>query len=370
MQNQAQRKITETDLPKWAESMAPCLLDGPYKEEARTFIRAAISLENSTYGDLVRMMAAYQMSFFYRWLERESREDPIPLFKDFLLRSATSMQAAELVTPPICFGHASDNPEEDISKTATHYGNLFSQFDVNHYVEEPKTLLRQRLERNGYDTKLFGNWRALDAGCGNGRYTLAMKNLGMKEVVGVDISPINIDNAKQRLEDRKVESVEYIQANVLDIPLADDSFDFVFSNGVLHHTVDCAKGIKELVRLLKPGGCGYFKVMSNPGGIHWDSIEICRILLKDIPLDFCHNMFKLMNVPANLRYLYLDHMLVPINIRYTAAECEEMLKDAGAKNIRRLVRGADVDREERVEAGEPYMFEKYGECANRYYFEK
>lgn len=370
MQNALKENTPTHSLPDWAYQMAPCLADSPYIEEARHFIAAGLELEDNSYAGAAKMMVAYQIAFYYRWMERNSQDDPIPQFKDFLKRCTDFMIAAKNAEPPFVYPMKEENYGDAVAKTAKHYGDLFSEFDREYYIEEPKKLLGQRLERNGFDLSKFPEWTALDAGCGGGRYAVALKNLGMKKVHAIDISEINLNTAQKRKEEFGTQDVEFQQANVLDIPFEDNTFDFVFSNGVLHHTVDCAKGIKELVRVMKPGACGHLNLMCNPGGIHWDSIELCRILLKDLPVEFCHSFFRILNIPANLRYLYLDHMMVPINVRYTAKECEKMLEAAGAKNIRRLIRGADVDREERAYAGEKYIAEKYGECNNRFYFEK
>src|SRR5262249_34206619 len=45
-----------------------------------------------------------------------------------------------------------------------------------------------------------------------------------------------------------------IQADVLSLPFAPESFDCIYSIGVLHHTPDCEKALKNLPRYLKPGG--------------------------------------------------------------------------------------------------------------------
>ena len=77
--------------------------------------------------------------------------------------------------------------------------NFFSGFDESRYYEEPTKLLGQRLERNGFDLKWFKDKKVLDAGCGNGRYSYALKCFGDSEVVGVDLSEKNINDAKYRL---------------------------------------------------------------------------------------------------------------------------------------------------------------------------
>ena len=231
-------------------------------------------------------------------------------------------------------------------------------------------LLRQRLERNRYPMERMVTARCLDSGCGNGRYTVALSKLGAKEVWGVDFSEINVADATNRAQDVGLQGVYYKLGNVLELPFPDNHFDFVFSNGVLHHTRDPQLGLNELLRVLKPGGFGFYYVMPQAGGIHWDSVETCRVVMKDVDHSYAREVFRMLGVPPNLRFFFLDHVLVPINIRYSREQCEQMLSQAGATAIRRLGRGADIDRTERVWCGEPYAEVKYGDGEHRYYFEK
>ena len=89
----------------------------------------------------------------------------------------------------------------------------------------------------------------LDAGCGSGRYSQALQTLGSATVTGVDIGPNSIEFAERH--NRHRDTVEYATGSVLDLPFDDDSFEFGFSNGVLHHTTDTLKGLSELSRVLQ-----------------------------------------------------------------------------------------------------------------------
>jgi len=68
----------------------------------------------------------------------------------------------------------------------------------------------------------------------------------------LDASEEMLDVARQNL--KEYTHVEYHLAESLDLPLADQSMDVVFANMYLHHTADPLAAIKEMVRLLKPGG--------------------------------------------------------------------------------------------------------------------
>ena len=90
----------------------------------------------------------------------------------------------------------------------------------------------------------------LDTGCGSGRYAeIAAKNGA--EVIGIDLSD-SVDAARKNL--RQWSNVHLIQADLFSLPFAPETFDFIYSFGVLHHTPDCAAAFRQLPRLLKPGG--------------------------------------------------------------------------------------------------------------------
>ncbi len=362
---------THEHLPEWAYEVAPCLKDSPYADAARTYVAAALALEKSPSNDLLKIITSFNIVHAKRHVEEQPDIDPTPYFSDSLIANAKLLEAGAKADCGIVYDTQKKDPVNSRDeKTAHHYGNLFSAFSKEDYLEEPLLLLRQRLERNGYLLEKLPEWRALDAGCGNGRYTVAMRNLGFKSVEGIDLSQINIDDAKRRLAEIDVDGVNYQQASALELPFADGEFDFVFSNGVLHHTPDCAKGVNEVLRVLKPGSCGFLKLVGRPGGLHWDHCEILRAALHDIEHSAAREVYVQLGVPANLCYLFLDHVFAPINILYTREEVRKMLEDAGAINIKWLERGADFDLTERTYQGEPYADVKYADGEHRFYFEK
>ena len=95
----------------------------------------------------------------------------------------------------------------------------------------------------------------LDVGCGTGNRTMKVaKHLGVSRYIGVDHSRASLNIARQVAAEEEFDRFEAIEADVLQLPLADESFDVVMSQGVLHHTSDPLRGFKELVRVCRPGG--------------------------------------------------------------------------------------------------------------------
>lgn len=352
-----------------ARAMVSCLqTEKAYTTMAADFVPTSIALPDTTFAMTIKSAVCYDV-FHTTENILKGDEDPVRPFIRVLKDNTKLLESAAFGSKAFTDLHRPkyESVEED---TGSHYGNLFNEFDDDHYFNEALKLLRTRLERNGFDFEFPKGKRALDAGCGGGRYTVALKRLGFKEVVGLDYSKEGIAFAKDRLKASNMEGISFRCGTVLDLPFSDESFDFVFSNGVLHHTADMVKGIRELLRVLKVGGQGFLYLIESPGGIFWDVIEILRPMLKTVPYEFARGLFRLMGVPPNRRYYILDHIMVPINIRVRPKEVEEMLKEAGAVDLERLKRGADFDRVEQIYRNVPYHAVKFGVGENRYFFRK
>lgn len=90
--------------------------------------------------------------------------------------------------------------------------------------------------------------KIMDFGCGTATYTHYL-NRSYEEVVGVDISPSNIDIAKN-VDDQS----KYICADGLNLPFEDGHFDAVFVGQVLHHFLDLKDPLYEINRVLSDDG--------------------------------------------------------------------------------------------------------------------
>ena len=266
--------------------------------------------------------------------------------------------------------------DDDRKFTQSHYGNLFRAFSEYHYYEEPSELLGTRLKRNEIDLVNVSNKIALDDGCGGGRYTVALKKLGFAEVHGVDYRPINIETAKQRAEQKKLTGLQYFEGDVLHLPFADNTYDFVFCNGVIHHSRSIPDGLKEMIRVMKPGGMGWLYVINKPGGIHWDTVELLRHVMRPVSQEYARMVLRLMGIPDNRVFHILDHIMVPVNTLSSIEEIESMLHDNNIKEFRRLERGTDFDLTERLyqlkkaNHNDPEVMWKYGPGELRYLFKK
>jgi SAM-dependent methyltransferase len=100
----------------------------------------------------------------------------------------------------------------------------------------------------------------LDAGCGNGRYAKLANDWGAR-VVAVDISAA-VEIASTNLADRA--NVDVVQADLFKLPFRENTFDVVYSVGVLHHTPDAYGAFRAIQPLVRPGG--FFSVFLHGQG--------------------------------------------------------------------------------------------------------
>ena len=151
--------------------------------------------------------------------------------------------------------------DEGQAQTQSSFGFKWTKRDSFGSEGMQKELHGWLLDRYGFESgeemrEFFASrGRTLDAGCGAGFATSAWMKDGWNEHgaewVGADISDA-IDVARDRLG--AFGGTHFVQADVLHLPFGPESFDVVFSEGVLHHTPSTERALKSLVPLLRPGG--------------------------------------------------------------------------------------------------------------------
>ncbi|MDH5484003.1 MAG: methyltransferase domain-containing protein [Gammaproteobacteria bacterium] len=96
----------------------------------------------------------------------------------------------------------------------------------------------------------------LDLGCGAGADSCiaALQAGDSGKVIGIDCTPAMLAKARNNAALVSADNIEFYQADIADLPIADHSIDVVISNGAINLAGDKAKVFQELFRVLKPGG--------------------------------------------------------------------------------------------------------------------
>jgi ubiquinone/menaquinone biosynthesis C-methylase UbiE len=95
----------------------------------------------------------------------------------------------------------------------------------------------------------------LDCGCGPGTITLGLAEaVAPGQVVGLDLEASQITLARKLAEERKLKTVDFKVGSVYELPFPHQSFDAVFAHALIEHLGDPLAALRELRRVLKPGG--------------------------------------------------------------------------------------------------------------------
>jgi SAM-dependent methyltransferase len=221
------------------------------------------------------------------------------------------------------------------AQTSDTFGFKWKKVDT---FESPASLARMR----GWLIERYGDihaapWLAehghspllLDAGCGAGMSGLELLGPLIPNIryLGVDVSEA-VDVAKARFQERGL-SAGFLQADISDLPLAKESVDLIFSEGVLHHTNSTEGALKSLAKLLKPGGRFLFYVYKRKGPLREFTDDYVRDKLQTISPD---EAWKLME-PLTQLGIALGELNAEIDI----PESIELLEiPAGRVNVQRL----------------------------------
>jgi SAM-dependent methyltransferase len=199
----------------------------------------------------------------------------------------------------------------------------------------------------------------IDGGCGDG-VDLAMQAIDpSREVVGVELSEGGVTTSRVRT--RGLTRAHVVQGDLLNLPLADGIFDAGYSYGVVHHTPDPARAVRELARVLKPGAPLLLYVYEDFGERPWHwraalaAVNSLRAVTTRLPVAVLMTLCRLMSpvvwltctVPAKRfswakRFPYrhnthpwslvgdlYDRFSAPIEFRYSEAGARRLAEQAG-----------------------------------------
>jgi SAM-dependent methyltransferase len=260
------------------------------------------------------------------------------------------------------------SPNIDV-RTVEGFGEEWSRFDQSGM---PERELHEQFDRYfavfPFD-RLPPEAQGFDLGCGSGRWAKVMSGR-VGKLHCIDASAEALAVAKRNLSGAG--NAEFHHASVAEIPLPDDSMDFGYSLGVLHHIPDTAEGIRSCVNKIKPGAPFlvylYYAFDNRPAWFRaiWKISDIFRrgisalpfglkklvtdliavlvylplaktaavlekagLNVESFPLSvYRHHSFYTMRTDA------LDRFGTPLEQRFTRAQITKMMTAAGLENIR------------------------------------
>ena len=147
--------------------------------------------------------------------------------------------------------------------------------------------------------------KVLDLGCGSGRHTVYLAKNGF-DVYGFDIAPVGIEMTKDWLKQEGLEAKLKSGSIFEKLPYKNNFFDGIVSTSTINHAKieDIRKLIKEIERILKPGGLIFMTVMQKGRLRNWKINSVKQeIFCGDDGVSIIKNKYKII---APRTYVYLD----------------------------------------------------------------
>jgi ubiquinone/menaquinone biosynthesis C-methylase UbiE len=130
-----------------------------------------------------------------------------------------------------------------------------------------------------------GIGRGLDVGCGPGQFTILIaERLPRAEIWGIDLAPTMIELARRHASESSAAArLHFEVADVAKLPFPDGHFDAVVSSGSIKHWPDQAGALREIHRVLAPGGrlfIGEMNRLAPPDAIATQRIRLRHWLFR------------------------------------------------------------------------------------------
>lgn len=107
--------------------------------------------------------------------------------------------------------------------------------------------------------------RVLEIGCGLGRGArLLREEMGFGTVAAFDLEESLVRRAAKSVGEGKTRGISFFVGDAQDLPFPDESFDAVVNFGIIHHVLDWRRCVREVARVVRPGGVFYFEEIYPP----------------------------------------------------------------------------------------------------------
>ena len=172
----------------------------------------------------------------------------------------------------------------------------------------------------------FKGARLLEIGCGMGTDLLQFAR-GGAHCTGVDLTPRSIEISRLHFDLYRMRA-DFVLTDAERLPFAAESFDVVYSNGVLHHTPETAAAIREVHRILRPKGVAKVMLYHRRSLYYWSEIILHSGLLR--------GHFLRGHSPAEIMSRYVEYSeqdARPLVKVYSRREARSLFADFGEVEI-------------------------------------
>ncbi len=194
--------------------------------------------------------------------------DRIPLLKSFTSSNQNFKELIELqITEPLKeielshnikkIGSIKDNVSKKVK--SQYEENPYPRWRYGNYSESQKIsivkAINNEINPNYIRPNIDNNQlKVLIAGCGTGNQILQTQRYKNAQITAIDLSLSSLGYAKRKINELKINNIELIQMDILEVILLGEQFDIIECAGVLHHMNDPSKGLQALVGVLKNNG--------------------------------------------------------------------------------------------------------------------
>ena len=195
--------------------------------------------------------------------------------------------------------------------------------------------LKERLRINKISRKLILNKNILDFGCNNGNYSISLIKMGAKKVDAFEFKkkPKNFPS-----------QIKYFN-KILHLKKFNNTYDFIFCNGVLSHKKNWKNIIIFLTKLLKKES--YLWLSLYPKSKYWSDVDKISLKFKKRNKDKFANLLRLRDWEEG-KINFLQDVLFSKRIYFTKKSINNFLKLNGYYKINFLNRGLSTDLSEKV----------------------
>lgn len=282
----------------------------------------------------------------------QPQKDPKIALKNIFERQVSFLQSVldleeHLIEEPSNKNNFDKDHTEELFEEAW---TTFSQETFMHSVN----LVENRLRDSGFDESFFKGRLCFDGGCGIGRLAVAMSRLGASKVVATDIGGSSLSYFKHAMQELQIDNVEIVNTDITDLSNWDSgSFDFVATNGVLHHTLAPIEGLKEHYRITSNQSGVLWIYLYGDGGNYWPIYDRIRDALSELDTKFIKEVLTQMKLREGLVYTYMDNCLAPRTYHLTS-DIVKTLKDIHPMTYKEADGPSIFDKPSR------YIAEKFG----------